>query len=362
MITYVISAIVVLGVLIIVHEYGHYWMARKMGVLVERFSIGFGREIWKKKVGETEYILAWIPFGGYVKMHGAEDDETLENAGQEESQITYDPQKAYNEKPIWKRLLIIAAGPVANLIFAAILFSFVYMVGIPMPDTKIREVLKDTPAQSIGLMAGDRILEIDGTKIKDWATLSEMIGSSPGKELDLLIERESGEIITKRVIPESKKSKTIFGEDIEVGRIGIAPGEVFTRYNPVTALYMGTLKAWEITYLTLLVIVKIFQNIVPADNIGGPLMIFKIAGEQAQAGIIPLIMFMAVLSVNLGILNFLPIPVLDGGHIVFLLMEALKGSPISVRAREVSQQVGLFLLISLMVFAFYNDISRFLSG
>lgn len=354
--TYFVSAIVVLGALIIVHELGHFLMARRMGVGVEKFSIGFGPEIWSKKVGETLYRVAAAPLGGYIKMVGDEEEAPEEGAA------SPDPEKAFNKKPVWRRLLIVSAGPFANLIFAGLVFSAVYMIGIHVPDTKIRTVLKDSVAQNAGFVADDRITAINGAPVENWGQMADVIAASAGKELKIAVERVGAGTLTLAVIPTSEKSKTIFGEEILVGRIGISPGEIFKRYNPFEALWLGFKKTWEVCVLTLMVIVKIFQNVVPADTIGGPLMIFKIAGDQAQAGILPLLMFMGVLSVNLGILNFLPIPVLDGGHIVFFLLEAVKGSPVSLRGREIAQQVGLFLLISLMAFTFYNDITRFLTN
>ncbi|MBI5177859.1 MAG: RIP metalloprotease RseP [Nitrospinae bacterium] len=353
--TYLVSALIVLGVLIIVHEVGHFLMARRMGVGVEKFSIGFGPQLWSKKVGETEYRLALAPFGGYVKMVGDEEGEAEEGAP------PADPEKAFNKKPVWRRMLIVAAGPTANLLFAALVFGAIYAWGITVPDTKIKTVLKDSPAQAAGLTQGDRIVSIDGKAVEDWSHLADTISTSPGKPLKLAVDRADGTKVEITVIPAPDKAKTIFGETVAVGRIGISPDETFKRYNPVEAVALGFRKTYEVSYLTLMVIVKIFQKVVPAETIGGPLMIFKIAGDQAQAGIIPLLMFMGVLSVNLGILNFLPIPILDGGHIVFFIIEGIIRKPVSLRAREIAQQVGLFLLISLMAFAFYNDITRFIA-
>ncbi len=354
-VSYVFSALVVLGVLIIVHELGHFLMARWMGVGVEKFSIGFGPEIWSKKSGDTLYRLAAAPFGGYVKMVGDEEGEPEEGAP------PVDPAKAFNKKPVWRRLLIVSAGPVFNLIFASLVFALVYMVGINVPDTVIKSVMSKSAAQEAGLMPDDRIVNIDGAKIDSWSQLADTIAASPGKDLAIAVDRPGKGEMVIHVIPVPDKAKTIFGEEVSVGRVGIVPSEIFKRYNPFEAARMGTMKMVEVSKLTLMVIVKIFQKVVPADTIGGPLMIFKIAGDQAQAGIMPLIMFMGVLSVNLGVLNFLPIPVLDGGHLVFFLIEAVKGSPVSLRGRELSQQVGIFLLISLMAFAFYNDITRFIA-
>jgi regulator of sigma E protease len=351
--TYVVSAIIVLGILILVHEFGHFWAAKKMGVGVEKFSIGFGRPIWKKKSGETEYIIAWIPFGGYVKMMGDEEEDGKEPEN---------PELSFNLKPLWRRAVIVVAGPVANLLFAVVIFAAVYMIGINMPDTKIIEVVKDSPAQEAGLVEGDRIIEINDTRIETWSRLAELISSSAGTQITIMVERTDGSIEELAVTPEPHSAKTIFGEDIQVGRIGIRPAEVFKRYWPLKAALLGFQKTGEIIYLTGLVIVKIFQNIVPAKTIGGPLMIMKLAGDQASAGLVPLLMFMGVISVNLGILNVLPIPILDGGHLLFFLVEAIKGKPVTIKGRVIAQQVGMFLLISLMAFAFYNDISRFITG
>lgn len=357
--TYVISAIVVLGVLILVHEFGHFWAAKKMGVGVEKFSIGFGKPIWKKKSGGTEYIVAWVPLGGYVKMVGDEvEEEEMEG---EEGKKPVDPELAFNRKPIWRRTVIVAAGPIANLLFAGIIFGLVYMIGVNMPDTTIAEVVNDSPAQAAGIVTGDRIVEIDGAKIENWATLVDIISASPAKQIAVTVERTDGSLEELLVTPEPHASKTIFGEDIQVGRIGIRPGETFVRYGPIKSIVLGFQKTWEITYLTGLVIVKIFQNVVPADTIGGPLMIMKLAGDQAQAGLVPFLMFMGVISVNLGILNILPIPILDGGHLLFFLVEAIKGKPVTIKGRIIAQQVGMFMLLSLMVFAFYNDITRFIA-
>lgn len=351
MVTYVISAIFVLGILIIVHEMGHFLMARRMGVGVEKFSIGFGPTIWSKKIGETEYIVAWVPLGGYVKMVGDEEGEESSN-----------PELAFNLKPVWRRIMVVAAGPLANLMFAALVFSIIYMIGMAVPDTKIKEVLKGSPAESVGIKPGDRIIEIDGKEINNWNDIVESISDSPGVKVRLAVEREGGEILDFTITPETQTGKTLFGEEIQVGRIGVAPDNVFKRYGPVKSLYLGVKKTGEIIYITGLVIVKIFQNVVPANTIGGPLMIFKIAGDSAEAGLLPLLMFIGVLSVNLGILNLLPVPILDGGHLVFFAIEGLIGKPVSLKGREIAQQVGLFMLIMLMVFAFYNDITRFLAS
>ena len=354
MITTIISAIIVLGILIVVHETGHFLMAKKMGIGVEKFSIGFGRPIWKKTSGETEYIIAWIPFGGYIKMVGDEDEEDPEKP--------VDPELAFNLKPIWKRALVVAAGPAANLLLAVAIFSVVYMMGMSIPDTKILEVMKDSPAQAAGLVNGDRIVEIDNTPIDSWDQLAEIISGSAGTRISILAEKADGSLKEIPITPEAHSSKTIFGEDVEVGRIGIRPDVIFKRYGPIKAVWRGTLQTGKIIYLTGMVIVKIFQNVVPAENIGGPLMIMKMAGDQAEAGLVPLLMFMGLISINLGILNILPIPILDGGHLLFFLVEAIKGKPVTLKGRIIAQQVGMFLLISLMAFAFYNDISRFLSG
>jgi len=350
----ILAAIIVFGLLIFFHELGHFLFAKLFGVYVEKFSIGFGPALFTKKAKETEYSISAIPLGGYVKMYGEnlndEVDESMTN-------------RSFSHKSVGKRSLIVLAGPVFNFLLAFLLFSLVNAIGTPKLKPVIGKVQQDMPAAAAGLQEGDEILKVNGKEITYWQQISDSIKSNPNKSVSLLIKR-GDETIEKTITPTVAEVKNIFGEKIKVSLIGIAPSTKTTitvRHNPIKAVYLGAVKTYEITKLTIVGIVKIFQQVVPADNIGGPILIFQMAKETAAAGINSLLLFMAVISINLAILNLLPIPVLDGGHLLFYGIEAVKGKPVSLRTREVTQMVGLALLLALMVFAFYNDITRIIS-
>ena len=342
------AAILVLGALIFVHELGHFLVAKKLGVGVEKFSLGFGPKIFGMQIGDTEYMLSAVPLGGYVKLAGEDPDEECQ-----------DKEHSFSESSVWSRLAIVSAGPLFNLLFAVLIFSIVYMVGVPTLAAAIGKVRDGSPALKAGLLVGDKITAIDGKPVKLWDELRETVHNSPNKELNFTISRNQKELDIV-IIPESRKTKNLFGEDISVGLIGIEPESTFVteRYNPLLAVYKGFQKTWEITYLTVVAIKKLFERVIPADTIGGPILILQMAGEQAKIGILNLVFFVALLSINLGILNLLPIPILDGGHILFFSIEAIFGKPIAAKKREIAQQVGIAMLLSLMVFAFYNDIMR----
>lgn len=342
------SAILVLGVLIFVHEFGHFLVAKKLGVGVEKFSLGFGPQIIGKKIGDTEYMLSAIPLGGYVKLTGEDPDEECD-----------DREHSFTDASVWRRLAIVSAGPVFNLLFAALIFTIVFMIGVPVLSSVIGKVRDASPALKAGLLANDKIIAIGDKKIKLWDELRNIVHNSPYKELVFKIDR-NGQELDLNITPESHETKNLFGEDIKVGLIGIEPASNFIveRYNPIIAVYKGFEKTWEITYLTIVAIKKLIQRVIPADTIGGPILILQMAGEQAKVGLLNLVFFIALLSINLGILNLLPIPILDGGHILFFLIEAVIGKPVPAKKREIAQQVGIAMLISLMAFAFYNDIMR----
>ena len=352
--TTIISFIVLLGLLIFVHELGHFLLAKRLGVGVLKFSLGFGPKLIGKKIGETEYLISAFPLGGYVKMIGEDPGEVVSQE---------DLQRSFQNQPLLRRTAIVAAGPVFNLILAALIFSIVFMTGVPVLTSKLGEISKESPAFSAGLKKGDRIVSIDGTLLRRWDEMVEIIQRSSGVRLTLSIERE-GKRFDVPVIPEKKKTRNIFGEEREVGMIGVASGGEFIqeKASPHIAVLKGFGKTIDISILTIVGVVKIIQRIVPADTIGGPILIAQLAGEQASAGLTSFILFTAMISINLGVLNLLPIPILDGGHLFFFLIEAIRRKPLSVKMREVAQQIGLFIIIGLMIFAFYNDIMRFLTG
>ncbi|HIE42513.1 MAG TPA: RIP metalloprotease RseP [Nitrospinaceae bacterium] len=431
-----------LAALIFIHELGHFLVARKVGVVVEKFSLGFGPKIMSFTRGDTEYLIAWIPLGGYVKMKGEEvGEEITDNKG------------SFSAAPVLHRLAIAFAGPLFNILFAIAIYYCVYLVGVPALSPLIGTVKDESPAFVAGLQTGDRILSIDNEKILYWEHLQNIVHKSPGRSLDFQVERSSGiaanititpiseqitdlfgdkesvgligitplvrsiilvkddtpasragiqagdtllsvdgttiygwgdlktaavdkpgqtlkfkilrngtEIITT-LIPEAKIVKDITGKSVEIGLLGIGmAGEMANeQYGVFGALKRSIEETGRLIYLIAVSIKKMVSGSIPADSIGGPILIFQIYGEQAEQGFNELIRLTALLSINLGLLNLLPIPVLDGGHIFFFLIEMIRGKPISERNRERAQQVGMFMLLSLMVFAFYNDIARIIT-
>lgn len=349
---YIISAVVVLGLLIFVHELGHFIFAKLFGVGVEKFSLGFGPKIVGKTIGDTEYLLSAFPLGGYVKMVGESPDAEVSPE---------DLDRSFMGKPPLQRIVIVAAGPVFNLIFAALLFILVYMIGVPAATTRIGEVLAGKPAALAGLQAKDLVTAVNGKPVSRWDEFSSTIAGSQGAPLDIVVERD-GKRLQFRIIPETNEGKNLFGEKIFYPVIGVvAAAEMVTdRYSPGKAVVKGIQQTWKVTTLTIISIGKLIERVVPLDSVGGPIMIAKMAGEQATAGGVNFLAFMALLSINLGILNLLPVPILDGGHLFFYFCEFIFRKPVSIKVREVAQQIGLVLLISLMVLAFYNDIVRYI--
>ena len=350
----VVTFVIVLAVLIFVHELGHFLVARWNKVRVLTFAIGFGPTIWSTTRGETEYALKAVPLGGYVKMFGEDPDEELSNE---------DRAVSFAHKSVGQRAAIVFAGPLFNLLTAAVIFCGVFMWGIPVLTSQVGEIQAESAAAEAGLMDGDTITAINGTGITDWEEIRANVQAVGGAPVLLELDR-NGMTETVTLTPRLSDQKNLFGEDIQVWLIGISPKGSFVtrRYNPIESVVMGVERTYEITRLTVLGIVKLIQNVIPSDTIGGPILIAQMAGQQADEGLMNVLLFVALLSVNLGILNLLPIPVLDGGHLVFLTAEAILKRPVSIRVREVAQQAGLFALLALMVFAFYNDIMRILTG
>lgn len=349
-----LSAIVLLGLIIFVHELGHFLSAKLMGVRVLKFSLGFGPKLIGKKYGDTEYLISSIPLGGYVKMLGESSGEEL----QEKEKIF-----AFNYQPVWKRFIIVFLGPLFNLVFAIVIFFFVFSYGIPVLLPEVGDVLPQSPAERAGLMKGDTVISIDGSQVTQWDEMTKIIHSSPGRSLNLKIKRKS-EVVTLSVIPEKKRIQDLFGQGKEVGLIGIKPsGNTFIKKSDLTeSLTNAVSRTWEIAVLTMVSIVKLIQRVIPMETIGGPILIVQMAGEQASLGVLNFFIFMAIININLGILNLLPIPILDGGHILFLGIEAVRRKPLEEKFINIAQRVGLALILLIMVFALYNDLIRIISG
>jgi regulator of sigma E protease len=347
----IFALVIVLGVLIFFHELGHFLVARLLGVGVETFSLGFGPKMIGKKIGITDYRISAIPLGGYVKMVGEQPDADLDPA---------DIPLSFTHKHVFKRILIVAAGPFFNILLALIIFYGIFQIsGMLILKPSIGEVNEGTPAYRTGLKKGDLVVSIDGVKISSWEDMAKMITTSKGNALSISVLRDNSVYIVD-VTPEPKIFKNIFNEDIERYVIGVtASGDFFTEdLNVFQALSQSFIQTYQITALTIKGVVKLFQGTVSPKTLGGPIMIAQMAGQEAREGPVNLTFFIALISINLAILNFLPIPVLDGGHLLFFFVEAVIGRPVSIKIREIAQQAGIFVLILLMIYVFYNDIAR----
>ena len=438
--------IVALGLLVAVHEFGHFWVARRCGVKVERFSIGFGKAIWRR-IGKdgTEYVLALIPLGGYVKMLDGRVDEL--KPGEE--------QQAFNHKSVWARMAIVAAGPMANFVFALFAFWLMFMIGVPSvkpvvgevrpasivaeagvlpgmeivgvgdettgdwesvtyalishlgdksvqlkvkadgagyavdktlmleswsfdPDKEspigslgivplggkvlpvVEAIVPDSASEKAGLQIGDRIKRVGDEEITEWAQFVQRVQHSPEQVLQVTVER-AGSDLTLALTPDAKKVR---GE--LVGFVGLSPQlvplpdeyRVLLQYGPLQALWHGLQKTWSLITLTFDMIGKLIGGIVSLDNLSGPISIAKGAGSSADYGLVYFLGFLALISVNLGIINLFPLPVLDGGHLVYFLIEAVTGKPVPEKIQEVGFRIGAAILMLLMGIALFNDFAR----
>lgn len=352
----IFAAIVVLGVLIVVHEFGHFLVAKRLGVRVLRFSVGFGPALFRRTFGETEYALCAVPLGGYVKMLGEDPSEAPDEV---------DLSRSFSVQPMWKRAAIVVAGPGFNILFAWLAFAAVFAAfgaREPAREARVGGLTEGMPAAQAGLTPGDLVVAVDGKPVETWEELAETIRASGGRPLRLDVKR-NGEELKVQVTPVSRPRKNLFGEEQgDVYLIGIERAFVTRPVGPLEAMVLGGRQTLWWTRTLLVSIVKLVQGVIPREEIGGPILIVQAAGQQARVGLENLLHFMAVISINLGILNLLPIPVLDGGHLFFFGVEAVMRRPLSVRHREIAQQIGLAILIGVMAFAFYNDILRVLRG
>jgi regulator of sigma E protease len=349
-----LSFAVALGILVFVHEFGHFIVAKRAGVKVLRFSIGFGPVLFAWRRGETEYALSAMPLGGYVKMLGEGEDD-------EEARL--EPERAFLGHP-W-RAAIVAAGPAMNFVFAFLAYALLFVaVGVDLPskEPRVGGVSSGLPAEQAGLRPGDRVLAVSGVPIETWEQLSSAVMASKGERLQLLVDR-GGARFTIDVTPALHDNRTIFGEAAgQVYRIGIENALELTRVGPLSAVGMAGQQTWTMSAMVVKGLVLMVQGRVPLRELGGPIAIARAAGQQARAGARAFLSMLAFLSINLAVLNLLPIPALDGGHLAFFAIEGVMRRPLHQRHREIAQHIGLLLLITLMVFVFYNDIHRLVQG
>lgn len=346
----IIGIVVLLGVLIFVHEIGHFLAAKYFGIGVLKFSLGFGRKLLGKKIGETEYVLSLIPLGGYVKLLGESGDEPLSES---------ERARSFSAQPVWVRAIVVFTGPFFNFLLAVIIFAGAYMVGVPTLTGEIGVVAKDSAAEAAGIKAGDVILDIDGRHVNRWDQIAERVVQSEGRSVQVSVLR-NGERKEFTLNPRRVKDYNIFGEEIETFKIGVGPAKKFTveRLNPLAAIGRSLVQTWYITKMTCISIVKILQGVLSPRTLGGPILIAQMAGEQVKSGLLAFMLFMAVLSINLGVLNLLPIPVLDGGHLLFYLIEAIRGKDVGMKWKQWAQQVGFVLLVVFMIYVMIIDLDR----
>ncbi len=363
MIGTIIPFIILILVVVFIHEYGHYYFARKYGVGVTDFSIGFGKEIfgWNDKFG-TRWKICWIPLGGYVKFFG--DRNVFSQADQEKILKQYnleDQKKLFVVKPLYQRALIVVAGPLANFLLAIVIFFSIYtFVGKDFTPAVINEVQKESPAMSAGLKQNDVIISIDGNKVKSIMDVSKFITMSTSEYIDFTVKRSYEEIILK-VKPKIVLSEDNLGNKINKRIVGIKLGAYnnqinHVKLNPLKALYYSINEVYFVSISSLKYLGSIIKGKGDSSQLGGPIRIAKITGQVAEFGILPFLSIMAYISISLGLVNLFPIPLLDGGHLMFYGFEKILGRPLSQKTQEGFFRIGVFLLLSLMLFTTFNDL------
>ena len=350
---YLREFVIALTVVVFVHEYGHYWVARRNGVRVDAFSIGFGPELfgWNDKHG-TRWKFCWIPLGGYVKMHGDADAAS----STVDQKAALDPD-SFPAKRVGQRAAIVAAGPAANFIFSILVLSLLFVFyGRAYTPAVVGTVMEDRPAAAAGILEGDRILSIDGEEVETFQDLTQIIYHQPDVPLQFVISR-GDERVEMTITPALDEIEDVFGNLQRVGLIGIGPAtSEYVKVGPTEAVVAALDETQRIVVGTLTAIGEIIIGARGADALGGPLRIGQMAGDVAEHGIVSRIQFFAVLSISLGLINLFPIPVLDGGHLVFYSIEAARGRPLTERAQEIAFRIGLAVVMSLMLFVTWNDL------
>jgi regulator of sigma E protease len=345
--TTILATIFVLGVLVFFHELGHFLVAKRAGIRVEKFSLGFPPTLISKRWGETEYAIGIIPLGGYVKMAG-------ENPGEE----TRGEPWEFMSKPVWKRFLVIFAGPFMNFLLAVLVLAGIYYFrGVEVNAVYINSVIAGGPAEKAGIRPGDMIVSAEGEKIESFVQLADIINKKVQEPLVITWQR-GDRLFTDTIVTAREFSRSSSGDSVAIGIIGITPKYVYRQLGIAGALATGFDRSVFYVEKVIEFVWGLLNRTNEPKNIGGPIFIARLAGTTARAGFDILLEFLAILSVNLAVLNIMPIPVFDGGHLVFLLIEKLKGSPLSLKARMVAQQIGFAFIIILVLFVTFNDITR----
>lgn len=350
--------VIILTVLVFVHEFGHYIIARWNRVRIEVFSIGFGPELfgWWDRAG-TRWKFSAIPLGGYVKMFGDNDASSgLPAAGL--SRLTEaERDLSFHYKRLGQRAAIVSAGPAANFVFAIVALAILFMTyGQPFTPAEVGQVQPGSAAEQGGMRPGDLILQIDGRTVHRFEDVQQVVRLNPNTPMTIVVRRD-GEEQTLHVTPGRTEYTDRFGHHYEIGLLGISrSGMEYIKRDPTTAIVQAGVETWNLTTGTLGALWQMVEGTRGTDELGGPLRIAQMSGEVAQSGVVAILWFMAVLSINLGLINLFPVPVLDGGHLLFYAAEALRGKPLGQRAQEYGFRIGLALVLTLMVFATWNDI------
>ncbi|MCG3176206.1 MAG: Metalloprotease MmpA [Candidatus Omnitrophica bacterium] len=343
-----LTFIAVLSVLVVIHEYGHYLMARLAGIRVDKFSIGFGPVLFGRKFGDTEFAFSLLPFGGYVKLAGESPEEAKGKPDE------------FQSKSSLQKLAVVVAGPLMNALLAFVLFTSVFLIGEPVLTTRIGKVLENTPASMAGLKEGDVIRAVDGQLVSDWEELLERIRATEGR-LSLTVVR-GDEPMRIAITPKSQEAKDALGKGRRVPFIGVAPSAEIAHipHDPLTAARMGAERLWTMTSMIFASIGMMITGSMPfKESVTGPIGIYYMTQQAAEMGWAYLLYFTGSLSVSLFVLNLLPVPVLDGGHVLFILIEKIKGGPLREAVKERMTQVGMGLILILMMFVIFQDIRRF---
>lgn len=359
---YVVPFLFVLTVVVFFHELGHFWVARRCGVKVDAFSVGFGPELlgFNDRHG-TRWKLSVIPLGGYVRFHGDDSAASTPDVNKLASMSESERQISFFHQPVGKRSLIVAAGPIANFILAILIFAAVFLVyGRQVTTARIDTIQPGSAAETAGFVPGDLVLEIDGRKIEHFGDMQRIVGASPGQPLKIVVERKNQQM-TFTATPQLRELKDHFGNVHRLGVLGIArsttAADIVTQsFGPLEALQLGVAETWFVVERTMGYVAGIITGRESADQLGGPIRIAQVSGQVATVGFSALLHLTAVLSVSIGLLNLFPVPLLDGGHLLFYAIEAVRGRPLSERVQELGFKVGLALVLMLMLFATWNDI------
>ena len=360
---YLIPFLILITIVVFIHEYGHYYFAKRYGVGVTDFSIGFGKELfgWNDKSG-TRWKICWIPLGGYVKFFG--DRNVFSQTEQQEVIDKYseeDRNKLFILKPLYQRSLIVAAGPLANFVLAILIFSMINMfVGKDMTPAVVHEVQVDSPAYEAGIQKNDKIISIDNNKVQSILEVSTFISTSTAEIIEFTVLRNE-KTVTLKVKPNLVQSKDALGNNVKKRMIGIKLSPLNNafkkqRLGPSKAIYYSVKEVWFVSVTSLKVLGSMLMGSADSSQLGGPIRIAKITGQVSQYGLIPFLSIMAYISISLGLINLFPIPMLDGGHLMFYFFEKILGRPLRQRTQEGFFRIGLFLLFSLMFFVTFNDL------